>query len=415
MPHFALGRRHLCATLLLGLLLHGAPGPAQADGGRGRLVQIVSPGESIQAALHRAADGGTVLVEPGVYRETADATNGLAITRSVHLIGLSAPGKRVVIENAGMQRNGIVVVPADRTACMQCHASLAPPFAVLPGVQRGLKMREPMIRDLSIRGITVRGFKNNGLFLENVDGFSIVDVESVDNTNYGIFPTLSKNGSIRRSRATGSADAGVWVETSENVVVAHTVSEGNLIGFEVSNSDNIVLTQNEARDNAVGMGIFVLPFLFDDRPGTKRIVVEKNRIHRNNRINDGAPGTIAADLPSGTGIILMGVDDSRIVRNSIEGNGLTGVALVDYCVAFQGTPRDCALRPGTPDFLADQDATGNLVAHNVLVRNGMNPPPSPFAFAAGDLTLISFGAGNCYRKNLYATSFSLTGALPACR
>lgn len=407
-------RRYL--ALLLCVLPQVTPWPAQADGSRGEHFQTVSPGQSIQAAIDRAAEGGTILVEPGVYQETADQTNGLAITRGVHLIGLSTPTRRVVLENAGQQRNGIVVVPGDRTACMECHASMAPPFDVLPHVERGLKMREPMIRDFSIRGVTLRGFTNNGLFLENVDGFSIVDIESVDNKNYGIFPTLSKNGSIRRSKATGSADAGVWVETSENVVVSDTLAEGNVIGFEVSNSDNIVLTRNEARNNSVGVGIFIFPFLFDDRPGAKRIVVEKNAIHDNNRVNDATPGTLASELPSGTGIILLGADQSRIERNRIQRNGLTGIAIVDYCVAFQGTPRDCAVASNLSlEFLADQDATMNRVVNNILVENGTNAPPTSFAFAASDLALLSFGAGNCYRKNAFATSFSIIGTLPSCQ
>jgi pectin methylesterase-like acyl-CoA thioesterase len=180
---------------MVAILPVGTP-PARADSSHGLAVQIVRPGQSIQAAIDSAVEGGTVFVQPGVYREAADATNGLEITKAIRLIGLSTRAKRVVLENSGLQRNGIVVVPEDRTACMSCHRSLAPPFEVFSRVKRGLKMREPMIENVTISGITMTDFKNNGLFTENVDGFSIVDVESVNNKNYGIFPTLSKNGII---------------------------------------------------------------------------------------------------------------------------------------------------------------------------------------------------------------------------
>jgi hypothetical protein len=53
-----------------------------------------------------------------------------------------------------------------------------------------------------------------GLFTESVDGFTFVDVETINLPGYGIFPTLSKNGSIRQSRAFDSDDSGIWVETS---------------------------------------------------------------------------------------------------------------------------------------------------------------------------------------------------------
>lgn len=416
MPRVRSAYLRVCLAFLLVASLPAGSPLARSDSWRGLSVQTVRPGQSIQAAIDRAAKGGAVIVWPGVYRETANATNGLEITKAIRLIGLSTPTKRVVLENSGSQSNGIVVVPEDRTACLSCHQSLAPPFPVYSSVERGLKMRDPMIEDITIRGITIASFSNNGLFTENVDGFSIVDVESIDNKNYGIFPTLSKNGVISRSRVTGSLDSGVWVETSENVSVTNTLVEGNVVGIEVSNSDNILLARNESRNNSIGIGVFLLPFLFDDRPGAKRIAVEKNSVHHNNRPNDATPGTLLSEIPSGVGIILMGADRSRIARNRIERNGLVGVALVDHCIATNGGPHDCTTHPTiTPEFLADQEATNNRVEGNLLIRNGTNPPPHPFAFAASDLALLSAGTGNCFRKNTFRTSFSILGSLPPCR
>ena len=214
-----------------------------------RRTIVVRPGDSIQAAIDRAQPGTRIYVLAGVYREPSNQTNGLNITKNgIRLIGQSGPGKRVIFENAGNQRNGIVVVPEDRVDCMGCHSDMAPPFPLRPGVESGgLKMREPMMHGFEIRSITIRGFDNNGLFTENVDGFKIIDVESVDNRNYGIFPTLSKNGLITHSRATGSdTDSGIWVETSENVLVTHNFVAENVNGIEVSNSDDILLAHNEA-------------------------------------------------------------------------------------------------------------------------------------------------------------------------
>jgi len=399
------------------VLLFGCPMTAFGQSrDPGRPVQIVSPGQSIQTAIDHAAPGGWIFVLPGIYHETADATNGLSISQGIHLAGLSTAKKRVVLENSGEQRNGIVVVPQDRAGCMSCHSSLAPPFALLPGVKSSPTMEEPKIRGFSISGFTVRGFVNNGLFTENVDGFSIDDVHSVDNKNYGIFPTLSKNGSISHSRATGSGDTGVWVETSDNVLVTDTLVEGNLIGFEISNSNDVTLANSESRNNSIGLGVFLLPGIFASHPGSQRITVRDNSIHDNNQVNDAPPGTLPAALPSGTGVLLFGVDHSLITGNRIARNNLTGIAVVDVCVGFQGSEFDCSINPNvTPEFLADQEASNNRIVRNVLVHNGANPPPSPFAFAAGDLALLSSGAGNCFAKNDFTLSFSLLGFLPSCR
>ena len=192
-----------------------------------------------------AAEGGWIFVAPGIYRETASATNGLNITRGVNLVGLSTPKKKVVLENSGGQRNGIVAVPAAHTDCMSCHASMAPPFELLPGIDASALPPQPVIYGLSISGITIKDFSNNGLFTRNVDGFKFIDVHSVGNKNYGIFPTLSKNGLIAHSSATGADDSGIWIETSEKVSAIHNRVEGNVNGFEVSNSDEILLADNE--------------------------------------------------------------------------------------------------------------------------------------------------------------------------
>jgi parallel beta-helix repeat protein len=379
---------------------------------------VVKPGQSIQEALDRAQPGTRIYVLSGVYRELSDPTNGLRITKNgIRLIGQSNPEKRVILQNAGNQRNGIVVVPPEATDCMSCHASMAPPFELLPGVEPGLPDPQPLLYDIEVSGITIEDFTNNGLFTERVDGFTISDVESVGNKNYGIFPTLSRNGIVTRSRATGSDDSGIWVETSENVEVTHNLVEGNVNGFEVSNSDDILLAHNEARGNTVGAAILLLPDIFDDRPGAKRIDMRDNWVHDNNKPNTARPGSILSFVPSGTGILYLGVDGSLISHNRIENNDFAGVAIADYCLTVLPTPFNCSADPDiTPEFVADQAAENNRVVENVLVNNGTNPDPgSPFAFAAADFSLITLGpGGNCYEDNVFSTFFSLIGILPPC-
>jgi parallel beta-helix repeat protein len=399
------------------------PPDDDADLPPGQLVRntiVVRPGDSIQAAIDRAHPGTRIYILAGTYREVQNPTNALTITKNgLRLIGQTTKKKRVVLANAGNQRNGIVVVPEDRTDCMGCHTDLGPPFPVKEGVPMGLKMREPMMHGIEIRGITIQGFRNNGLFTENVNGFRIVDVESIDNRNYGIFPTLSKNGLISHSKAIGSSlDSGIWVETSENVVVRNNYVEGNVNGFEVSNSDDITLAQNEATGNTVGAAILLLPDIFDDRPGAKRIDMRNNWIHDNNKDNTARPGSILSLVPSGTGVLYLGVDQSTIEGNRIENNGFTGVAIADYCLTVLDTPYDCfgGLDPTiTPEFIADQAASENTIRGNTLINNGYAMDPNnPFGFAAADLTMLSLDPSNCYADNAFSSFFSLFGVLPPC-
>jgi len=388
---------------------------------------VVRPGQSIQAAIDRAKPGTTIYVLAGTYREVQNPTNGLNITKNgIRLIGQTTKKKRVIFENAGSQRNGIVVVPEDRTDCMGCHTDLAPPFPTKPGVTPGLKMREPMMHGFEIRGFTIRGFRNNGLFTENVDGFKIIDVISENNRNYGIFPTLSKNGLISHSKAVGSDfDSGIWIETSENVTLVHSVVSGNVNGIEVSNSDDILVAHNEAYDNTVGAAILLLPDIFDDRPGAKRIDLRNNWIHDNNKENTARPGSILSFVPAGTGVLYLGVDESTIANNRVENNGFAGIAIADYCLTVLGTPYDCFGDPDngvpppddiTPEFVADQSASNNAVLGNTLINNGNDPgEENPFAGYAADLTLLSFEFSNCYADNVYTTEFWFFGPLLQCQ
>jgi len=402
---------------LLGLLGLALPPAARADVHGGRWVQVVRPGQSIQHAIDHARTGGWVLVQPGVYRETASATNGLNITRSVNLVGLASHGKKVVLENVGGQRNGIVAVPAAHTSCMDCHSSLAPPFPRLPGVAPLAPMTTPAIRGLRIQGITIKDFTNNGLFTRGVENYAIIDVHSVGNKNYGIFPVSSNHGIITRSSATGADDSGIWVETSVDVKVTHNLVEGNVNGFEISNSDDVLIAHNEVRGNTVGIASFFLPDIFGVRPTARRVTIRDNHVHDNNKPNTARPGSILATVPPGTGIIHLGADESLISGNLVESNGFTGIALVDYCLVVQGGPFDCALDPEvTPGFAAASEASNNRVTDNVVRGNGTSPgATNPFAFAASDLALLTTGPhGNCYKGNSFGTFFSFSGPLPAC-
>jgi parallel beta-helix repeat protein len=409
-------RTWLGVVFLFGGALPGLVAPAVADPGS-RLVQTVSPGESIQAAINRAAEGGWVFVKPGTYQETADSTNGLSITRGVHLVGLSTPKKKVVLKNSGGQRNGIVAVPAAHTDCMSCHSSMAPPFDLWPGVDATVSA-EPVIHGLSISGITIQDFTNNGLFTRNVEGFVFADVHSVGNKNYGIFPTLSRNGLITFSSAKGADDSGIWIETSKNVAATHNLVEGNVIGLEVSNSEDILLAHNEARGNSVGVAIMFLPDLFAEQPDIRRITIHDNHIHDNNKVNTARPGSTLSIVPSRMGIFHFGADDSLITKNVIENHGFAGIGIVDYCLAMAGGPFDCATDPRvSPEFLLDNAASNNRVLKNVLRNNGTDPgPDNPFAFAASDLGLLTLDDnGNCFEGNRFTTFFSTLGFLPSCR
>src|SRR5262245_64081995 len=74
---------------------------------------VVTPGQSIQAALDAASEGDRIVVRPGTYHESG-ATRALTITkRGIHLVATPGSGKPVVIEQPGTQPHGIWASPSD--------------------------------------------------------------------------------------------------------------------------------------------------------------------------------------------------------------------------------------------------------------------------------------------------------------
>ena len=112
------------------------------------------------------------------------------------------------------------------------------------------------LKGFYVRGFTVEGFPRNGIQTRWVDGFEFVRNESVNNLNNGIYPTLSANGLVQNNVSYGSLDTAMWVAGSENVRVIGNELYGSVIGFEITVSNNVWVTQNKIYDNTVGVGLF---------------------------------------------------------------------------------------------------------------------------------------------------------------
>ena len=109
-------------------------------------------------------------------------------------------------------------------------------------------------------------------------------------------------------------------------------------------------------------------------------------------------------------MLLLGVSDHEVSDNTIENNGLVGIAVFGWCTALIGTGRDCTA-PET-DPLRPRDASNNVIKRNSLVENGTAvelDPPTDFSkdlayFHAADLdpafsALEPAGTGNCFENN----------------
>lgn len=363
-------------ALVLGLSIALAPTVASAA------AIIVNPGESIQDAIDAAPAGATIKVMPGDYVENHGGTAALRITKSLKLIAKSKiPNARVRILPGPGQTDGILVEPAN------------------PG--------DPNVQKVTVQGFTVEGFSRNGIWTRYVDKFKIIGNESVNNLHNGIFPTLSAKGIVKRNISYGALDSGLWIEASENVKAMRNEVFNNPTGFEITVSKEVLAKKNFVHHNTIGFGLYhpngaSLPQLGND--GDWDLI---GNIVEDNNFPNPVSGGLVGELPSGGGVLVLGVDRVTMKKNTITGNDFFGVALIDYCIAVLGSAFDCSVNPP----LADSSPSENVMIKNVVTGNGLNPPSGGFGPLASDILELG-GTNNCYTDNV--TNLTIPPVLPPC-
>jgi hypothetical protein len=157
-----------------------------------------------------------------------------------------------------------------------------------------------------------------------------------------------------------------------------------------------------------------------------QLYVAHNDLSDNNGENF-APGGLAAAVPSGTGLLVFGYDDSEITRNDVTGNEFVGIGLASAVtlLAAAGRFEDLPLLETIPQGphpdnvrIVDNEVPGNGFGAplEVMLPNG-STATVPAADLIWDKPIIDalgmeYGEGNCWADNTYETSFP--DSLPSC-
>lgn len=324
-PHLTNHARELVAK-------HNTGSSNEAIAGRPAQTITVKAGESIQAAVDRARSGDTIEVMPGVYKEEVkiDLDN-------ITLRGLNVEEREPGFGSAGVLR---------------------------PVLEGEKKLSDGVIATGSnfvIENFDIQHYIANGVVVQHARNVTFRNLKIDDTGLYGVYPVSCTGVTIEKCVATGIADAALYVGQSRDIIVRDSEAYNNVTGIEIENSINAVVENNYVHDNTGGILVFVLP----NNPSKvgRDCIVRNNRVINNNHANFANPNSIVANVPPGTGVLVMAAKNTEVTGNEIRGNDCYGVGVFSLEVSF---PKGTAFDVGpTPE--------DTFIHGNTYSDNGRNP------------------------------------------
>lgn len=230
-----------------------------------------------------------------------------------------------------------------------------------------------VVRDLSVQDTKGDGIKSKGSDQISFLSLTVEWTGGPKETNgaYGVYPVSSTNVLIDRVTVRGASDAGIYVGQSKHIIVKNSRAEFNVAGIEIENSMYADVFDNVTTRNTGGILVFDLPNL--PQMGGHSTRLFRNQVVANDTPNFAPKGNIVANVPVGTGVMLMANKNVHVFDNVIDGNQTAAVMLVSYVQSFD----DKTYNPLPRDI---------VVRDNKIGKNGFKP-----AFAGGEFLAKAFG------------------------
>ncbi len=148
------------------------------------------------------------------------------------------------------------------------------------------------------------------------------------NGAYGIYPVESKDVLVDNVLVRGASDAGIYVGQSRNIIVRNSLVLENVAGIEIENSYDADVHDNLATRNTGGILVFDLPNL--PQMGGRNVRIFENVVVDNSTPNFAPKGNIVANVPTGTGVMVMANRNVHVFDNMLGQNGTANVMIVGY-------------------------------------------------------------------------------------
>jgi parallel beta-helix repeat protein len=304
-------------------------------------------------ALGAAAQAKTLSVAPGPDAQERIQT-ALLDAKPGDVVQLAA-GRYELVDGLSLDVDDVTVKGAGPDATVLS-------FKGQKGAGEGLLVTSDRV---TVRDLGVEDTKGDGVKSKGSDQISFVNVRvewtggpKETNGAYGVYPVSSTNVLIDRVVVRGASDAGIYVGQSKNIVVKRSRAEFNVAGIEIENSMNADVFDNVATRNTGGILVFDLPNL--PQMGGHSTRLFRNKVVQNDTPNFAPKGNIVANVPTGTGVMIMANKNVHVFDNEIAENQSAAVMLVSYTEKFD----DKTYNPLPRDI---------VVRDNRIGRNGWDP------------------------------------------
>jgi hypothetical protein len=443
----------LGASVIGGSLLAACSSPASSTNpgaGSGKVLLVGTlrghGGQytSIQSAVRAARPGDWILVAPGDYHETADASGGSVDPAHGYAGGVLITTSGIHIR--GMNRSTVVVDGTKSGSSGACTADPAQQnFGAVGSDGKTTVGRNGIViwkaNNVSVENLTACNFLggsgasgneiwwNGGadsgqIGLHGYSGSYLTATSTYfgdesTGAQYGIFSSDSAGPAVwNQLYASNFNDSGMYVGACRQVcgiTINHAWMEYSALGYSGTNSGGAMLIENSQFDNNKD-GFDTNTQINGDPPAPQNgacpnngispiththscWVFTHNFLHDNNNPNVPKLGT-ASQGPVGTGMTLSGGRNDTVVDNIFANNGAWGFLMIPY--PDSNPPQlgqSCSGTGGVENagFGCVYDPMNNALLHNTFRHNGYFGNPSNSDF--GQITINVGKPQNCYVGN----------------
>ncbi len=446
----SMAARALAPVVLVGALLGACSSTSNsANAGTGRVLLVgkfrghAGGYATIQSAVNAAHTGDWILVAPGDYHETADATTRNSEASHGDFGGVLIMKSKIHIR--GMSRAKVIVDGTSQSSSTPCSSNSTDQNFGPVGADGKADGRNGILvwkaNDVSIENLTVCNFlggaadAGNEIWWNGGGGSAKIGLSgytgrylTATSTYFGGETTASQYG-IFSSDAAGPGlwtqlyasnfnDSGMYVGACHQacaVTISHAWMEFSALGYSGTNSGGAVVIEDSQFDNNED-GVDTNTQLNGDPPapqdgacphgGISPIththscwVFMHNDVHDNNNPDVPRAGSAAAG-PTGTGMTVSGGRSDTVMDNRFSNNGAWGILFVPY--PDGSTPSDNQTCTGTGGVKVQglgcvYDPEGDALLHNTFSHNGYFGNPSNSDY--GQITVSAGQPQNCFVGN----------------